>query len=165
MFLLSTIYQPLDGSKNLFKNFNALLNSTVDVISSKRKECIIMGDININYLDKSNHNGIKDIFMLNGFKQLFTKVTRVTQDSKALIETIFIKKPENISKTDIIPTSFSDHDMVGCVRKINHLKYESKTLHCRNHKDYDPKALQKDLQEQPRVTYYSIRNKTRLGFI
>ena len=116
MFFLSTVYQPLDGSKNLFKNFNVLLNSAVDVISSKRKECIIMGDTNICYLDKSNHNGIKNIFMLNGFKQLFTKVTRITEDSKTQIETIFISKPENIS-TDTIPTSFSDHDMVGCVNK------------------------------------------------
>ena len=55
-FLLSTIYRPPDGSKYLFKNFNTLLNVTLNVISSKRKEFIIMGDININYLDTNNHN-------------------------------------------------------------------------------------------------------------
>ena len=47
--------------------------------------------------------------------------------------------------------------MVGCVRKLNHLKYESKTIHCRNYKDYDPKTLQKGLQEQSWVTYYSFK--------
>ena len=51
-YLLSTP----DGSKYLFKNFNTLLNVTLNVISSKRKEFIIMGDININYLDTNNHN-------------------------------------------------------------------------------------------------------------
>ena len=30
-------------------------------------------------------------------------------------------------------------------------------MHYRNYKDYDPKALQKDLQEQSRVTYYSFK--------
>ena len=47
--------------------------------------------------------------------------------------------------------------MVGCVRKLNHLKYESKTMHYRNYKDYDPKALQKDLQEQSWVTHYCFK--------
>ena len=119
-----------------------------------------MGDTNINYLDKNNNNNqnyMKDIFMLNGYKQLVTKGTRITEDSKALIHTIFTNKPENISKTDTIPTSLSDHDMVGSVRKLNHLKYESKTIHFRNYKDYDSKVLQKDLQEQSWVTYYSFK--------
>ena len=147
-FLLFIIYQPPDGSKYLFKNFNTLLNDTLNVISSKHKECIIMGDTIINYLDKNNHNDIKDIFMLNDYKQLVTKATRIIENSKTLIDTIFTNKPENISKTYTIQNSLSDHDMVGCVRKLNHLKYESKILHCRNYKAYDPKALQKDLQEQ-----------------
>ena len=60
-----------------------------------RKECIIMGDTNINYLDKSNQNDFKDIFKLNGYKQLVTKTTRITEDSKTLIDTIFIKKSRN----------------------------------------------------------------------
>ena len=47
--------------------------------------------------------------------------------------------------------------MVVRVRKFNYLKYESKTIHCRNYKDYDLKALQKDVQEQSWVTYYSFK--------
>ena len=144
-----TIYRPPDGLKYLFKNFNTLLNATLTVI--------IMGDININYLDKNNQNDIKDIFMWNGYKQLVTKATRITEDFKTLIDTILTNKPENIPKIDTILTSLSDHDMVGYVRKLNHLKYECKTIHCRNYKDYDPKALQKDLQDQSWVTYYSIQ--------
>ena len=88
-----------------------------------------MGDNNTNYLDKNNHNDIKDIFMLYGYKQLVTKTTRITENSKTLIDTIFTKKPENTSKPNTIMTGLSDHDMVGCVRKLNHLKQESKTIH------------------------------------
>ena len=124
-----------------------------------------MEDTNINYLDKNNHNDIKDTFMLNDYKLLVTKATRITGNSKTLIDTVFTNKPENISKTDTIPTSLSDHVMVGCVRKLNHIKYESKTIHCRNYMDYDPKALQKDLQEQSWITYFCFNNQTLLGFI
>ena len=155
-FYLPSIDPLTDG--NIFLKISTLyLMTPLNVISSKPKECIIMGDTNINYLDKNNHNDIKDIFMLNGYKQLVTKATWITENSKTLIDKIFTNKPENISKTDTIPTSLSDHDMVGCVRKLNHLKYESKTIHWRNYKDYDPKVLQKDLQEQSSVTYYSFK--------
>ena len=99
-FLLSTIYRPSDRSKYVFKNFNTLLNDTLTIILSERKECIIMGDTNISYLDKNNHNDIKDIFIWNGYKQLFTKATRITEDPKTLIDTIFTKKPKNKAKTD-----------------------------------------------------------------
>ena len=91
------------------------------------------------------------------YKQLVTKATRITKYSKTVINTIFTNKSKSISKTDTMPTSLTSHDMVGCVQILNHLKYESKTIHCRNYKDYDPKALQKDLQEQPWVTYNSIK--------
>ena len=67
------------------------------------------------------------------------------------------KKAETLSKTDTIPTSLSDHDMVERVRKLNYLRYESKTIHCKNYKDYDLKSLQKDVQEQSWVTYYSFK--------
>ena len=97
-FLLSTIYRPPDGSKYLFKNFITLLNDTLNVISVKHKECIIMGDTNINYLDKNNHNDIKDIFMLNGYKQLVTMATRITEDSKTLTDTIFTKQTRKHNK-------------------------------------------------------------------
>ena len=39
-FLLSTIYRPPYQSKYFFKNFNTLLNDTLNVISSERKGCI-----------------------------------------------------------------------------------------------------------------------------
>ena len=98
-FLLSTIYRPPDGSKYLFKNFNTLLNDALNVTSSKCKEWwIVMGDTNINYLDKNNHNDIKDIFMLNGYKQLVTMATRIKEDSKTLTDTIFTKQTRKHNK-------------------------------------------------------------------
>ena len=130
-FYLLSIDPLTDG--NIFLKISTLyLMTPLNVISSKPKECIIMGDTNINYLDKNNHSDIKYIFMLNGYKQPVTKATRITEDSKTLIDTIFTNKLKKISKTDTISTSLSDHNMVGCVQKLNHLKYESKTIHCKN---------------------------------
>ena len=93
MFYLPSIDPLMD--RNIFFINSTLYLDTLNVTSSKRKECVIMGDTNINYLDKSNHNDIKDIFKLNGYKQLVTKTTRITEDSKTPIDTIFTKKSRN----------------------------------------------------------------------
>ena len=62
-FYLPSIDPLMD--RNIFLKVS-ILNDTLSVISSQRIECIIMGDTSINCLDKNNHNGIKDIFMLYG---------------------------------------------------------------------------------------------------
>ena len=62
-----------------------------------------MGDTNISYLDKNNHNDIENIFMLYGYKQLVTKTTRIKEDCKTLISTIFTNKPENKKPTPYQP--------------------------------------------------------------
>ena len=79
-----------------------LFNDTLNV-SFKHKECTIMGDTNISYLDKNNHNDIENIFMLYGYKQLVTKTTRIKEDCKTLISTIFTNKPENKKPTPYRP--------------------------------------------------------------
>ena len=114
-----------------------------------------MGDTNINYLDKNNHNDIKDIFMLNGYKQLVTKVTRIAEVSKTLIDTIFTNK--NNPKTYQKPTPYRPVYLI--------MIWWDVSVHCRNYKDYDPKALQKDLQQQSWVTYYSFKEPNSATWI
>ena len=60
-FYLPSIDPLTDG--NIFLKISTLyLMTPLNVISSKPKECIIMGDTNINYLDKNNHSDI-NIFL------------------------------------------------------------------------------------------------------
>ena len=57
--------------------------------------------------------------------------------------------PGNISIAEVIPASISDHDMIGCVRKLNHSKFKPKKLTCRNYTNYNPKEMSKDLNSDP----------------
>ena len=52
-FLISVIYKPPEGSNYLQQNFTTLLNQTLSLATKLKKETIIFGDINTNYLDKS----------------------------------------------------------------------------------------------------------------
>ena len=139
--LVGSVYRPPVSSKYLPKNFTEIFKDVLDNISKDGIECIILGDLNANYLKKNDSKELKDIILLNGFDQLISMPTRTTPDSSTLIDVVLSNKKANISKTDVIPFSLSDHDMIGCVRKKNHLKFESRTMTCRNYTNYDPGSL------------------------
>ena len=86
-----TIYKPPDSSKHLPKNFNFFLSKTLQSIDSEKRESIIMGDMNVNYLIENDHQVIKDIFKDNGSKQILNTSTRVTDQTFSLTDLIFVK--------------------------------------------------------------------------
>ena len=73
------------------KNFNFFLSKTLQSIDSEKRESIIMGDMNVNYLKENDHEVIKDIFTDNGFKQILNTPTRVTDQTFSLTDLIFVK--------------------------------------------------------------------------
>ena len=54
-----------------------------------------------------------------------------------LIDTVFTTNASNISAHDLTPTSVANHDMVDYVRQINFIKFNYKTIQCRNYAKYD----------------------------
>ena len=134
-FIFGTVYKPPDSSKHLSKNFNFFLSKTLQSIDSEKREPVIMGDRNVNYLIKNNHEVIKDIFTDNGFKQILNSATRVTDQISSLIDLIFVNNYHHISYETVVPTGLSDHDLIACARKVNNIKYESETIHYRDYKN------------------------------
>ena len=108
-------------------------------------EIISLGDMNANYLDRNNNRELKSIIEKNGFKQLITTPTRITNISSTLIDIIITNKENNVAKTFTSAQSMSDHDMICCVRKINYKHTNPRTITCRNFTKYDPNLLMQDL--------------------
>ena len=99
-----------------------------------------MGDFNVDYLKNNDNKDIKSIIYQNGFNQIVTKPTRITKDSKTLIDIIATIYPANITPSTVVATSLSDHDLVACVRKLNNKKYPKKITR-RNYRLYDPNQM------------------------
>ena len=99
--------------------------------------------------------------ILNGFDQLITKPTRTTSDSSTLIDVVLSNKKVNISKTDVFPLSLSDHDMIGCVRKLNHIKYEPRTKMCRNYTSYHSNKLCKNMSSLDLTLFYEMKDTNK----
>ena len=147
-FLVGFIYRPPDSSKHLCKNFNCKLESMLTNVSLENKECILTGDMNCNYLVNSDHKELKSILIAFGFKQLIKDPTRVTQESRSLIDVIYTNEPCNVYSVKVIPAGLSDHDLIGCVRKIHNFKYQPKLITCRNYAKYDPVAFCNELKNR-----------------
>ena len=68
----------------------------------------------------------------NGLKQIMKNPTRITKNTETSIDLIFCSHPDRIIKTNTVPSSLSDHEMIGLIRKINCLKYRQRTIITRN---------------------------------
>ena len=144
-FLVGIIFCPRDSSKHLCVNFNCKFESMLWTVSAENKECILLGDINCNYLVSSDHKEIKSILTYFGLKQLISSPTRITRESKTLIDVICSNVPHNIFSVKVIPAGLSDHELIGCARKLNNVKFNPRIITCRNFANYDPKLFCKEL--------------------
>ena len=85
-FLVGCIYRPHDSSSYLRKDFNKNHNEMLTKVNKVSMEMFLQGDININYLVKLSHKEIKELFITHGLHQLVKLPTRVTQETKSLID-------------------------------------------------------------------------------
>lgn len=145
-FLIATHYRPPNTSKYLCKNFKEEFDKSLSLYCSESKELILLGDMNVDYQKQNDNKDIKSIIQVNGLTQIIKKPTRVTKDSKTLIDIIATNNPANIVTSDVIATAISDHDMVACVRKINNKRFPKKVTKCRNYRVYDPGEMRRDFQ-------------------
>ena len=156
-FLLCIMYRPPESSKYLSKDFNVHLHEMLAKASEKSQETILLGDLNVNFLRQDNKD-LKSILNICGYKQMIQKPTRIAEASETLIDVILTNKPSNVVKTEVIPTGIGDHDMVGCVRKINHLRFKPRQIICRYYRSYQPEAMNKDLEAVDWTHFYSCRH-------
>ena len=122
------MYIPLDSSKHRSENLNSILSNCLSIIDPENKEVIILGDINCDYLVKNDHTIIKEIFTINGYKQIIKNPTWISKTTETLIDVIQTTPAINIRKSVVIPAGLSDHDMIGCVRKMYKFKRNPKII-------------------------------------
>ena len=107
-------------------------NNMLSLATAEGKEIIIMGDVNVEFLKPKSNEPFKNLLQLYGFKQLIKKLTRICDTTSTLIDIIATNNPASIRATNVIPSCHSDHDIIGCVRKLNHMTYKPKEITCRD---------------------------------
>ena len=147
--IISVTYRPPDTSKYSNKNFNTTFHDLINTAQVEDKEIILSGDFNCNYLKSSDHKDLKDIFKLNGLKQLIKQPTRTEKQSETLIDLILTTHEQNISNSFVYDHGISDHDLTGIIRKINCKKYEPRKIQTQNYKNFCIESYKDDLRNIP----------------
>ena len=137
--LFGCYYRPPESSKYFSDDLDQLITEQLETVNCLNKGVIIMGDFNINYLSNAANINVKKAFNNLGLIQIIKTATRITGF-------IYLNRPEftnkvaNVTNASSFPLSFSDHDMIGCVKKINTSKYDPRTI-----KRFDCKHNHNDL--------------------
>ena len=107
--ICSVIYR--HPSCNL-ENFTDYLTSCIDKVSNEKKNCIIMGDFNINLLNFESHSPTEEFFntMTSYFFQPhIIQPTRITDHSATLIDNIYLNTIEYKTISGNLIYDISDH--------------------------------------------------------
>ena len=144
-FLIGIMYRAPNTSKHLHKNFEQKLANMLNNISLLSKETIILEDLNCNYLDNKNNVSIKDPFKLRGYKQISKTATRIAKDSSTLIHVVLTNGPDNVINVNSIISSLRERNVIKCVRKINNIKFNPRTIKYRDYKNYHQTTVSAEL--------------------
>ena len=110
-----------------------------------------MGDFNIDLLvDNPLSKAWLDLLNLHGLTQIISEPTRVTMNSKILIDHVFVSKIENINSSKVIHCGNSDHFHTGLTYKRNcYSKQHHTYITYRSFKSFDSTSFLTDLDNLP----------------
>ena len=120
----------------------------------------ILGDFNINVLDRSNiSKRYKEICSFHGLKQVIESYTRITDNTSTLIDHVLTNSVENMSQHGVLEIALSDHYAIYCTRKTQKQKYHKhKFITVRSLKRYSKTLLLEKLNTLVFPDYSSYEN-------
>ena len=110
--IVGIIYRPPE--QNII-DFNAELDRLLFVISKNNKECILLGDWNIDLIKHNCHRQTAeflDIMYSKLFVPLITRPSRITSHTATLLDNIFVNNPSNYLHSGLLISDISDHQPV-----------------------------------------------------
>ena len=103
---------------------------------------------------------LKKVYVDHHLTLVIAEPTRVTSDTRTLIDHIATNKPEHISKSGVIACGISDHELAFVNRsmRIPKIKRDPETIHIRKFKAFDSIAFLEELKSK---NFDAIKDITR----
>ena len=111
---MSCYRPPNADAKQFFENLQLIVNR----LDSGNTELFILGDLNCNMLPSHNNspkNELNSLCELHQLDQLISTPTRITSNTRTLIDIILTNRPHRILSSGVIHLSISDHSV--CYQK------------------------------------------------
>ncbi|XP_071941115.1 uncharacterized protein [Antedon mediterranea] len=154
--LIGCVYRP-PNQHCFIEDFNTL-------IGGNEKETIILGDFNINILDRKNPltKQYEELLNNHGMDQIIKEPSRITSTSSTLIDHILCNNKHTITHSGILKYGLSDHFITFCIRKKSHAKLnEHKYAEFRSLKNYTPELLNFTLSEN--IDWSNVYNSNEVN--
>ncbi len=126
-------------------------------ITHRNPEIYIIGDLNINYANKSNNECRKLVRFLqkNG---LTCSNYESTHDAGGILDLIITNRPEIKQNQQIIHVGLSDHSMPIFTRKLQSSKAPKKHITARTFKLFNDKSFKEDVDTLDLEMFLSLTN-------
>lgn len=154
---IGVVYRRQEYSCNEFLN---TLEDSLTEVTPIVDYVICLGDFNINMLEVDNPVlNLNQILLSLNLQQIINEPTRITKNSKSLIDLIVITKNLTTRDSGVIPMHhLSDHSLTFCVIDISVAKSIPISHTFRDFKNLDIGALHHDFQLTPWNLMYNINN-------
>ena len=185
--LLGVVYRPPSDMHFVENLANSISNSN----SFDSQEVILLGDFNVNLLDRkrklihkkgyrfskedSNYStplyltkNYTQLLKSSGLTQLIDEPTRKTDTTESLLDHILVNTPDKISQSGVIEKAISDHDMFFCTRKHQKIKTgQHNSIKIRSMKNYTKESFLEKLGdvEFPDYSNFDCVNEAYSNFI
>ena len=146
-FLLGNIYRPPNSNIQ----WNGIFEDCMENVLKEEKEVYLMGDINRDLLNNNINKAWTDYMEPFGLTQLVSEATRVTNDTKTLIDHIYSNCPENVNSLNVPKIGLSDHFPIFFTRKmhVHPPKTNHHTISYRSFRNFDEAKFVEDIQSIP----------------
>ena len=98
---------------------------------------------------KQNMQILRNFLRSLDLSLIITEPTRITEQSKSLIDVILVNNQHRIVDSGIVSPSISNHSLIYCVLKAGVPKATPRTIEYRSFKGFDENAFIQDLKNVP----------------
>ena len=132
----------------------------LQLIDNDNIESIILGDVNYDLSESVSPQALELKFItdLYQYDQLISEPTRVSKDTRTLIDHFYTTDPNNIISKEVSVVSISDHYLFYGIKKTKVIKENTKIIEYRDYKHFNEHVFLQDSQN-----YLSDFNEDLLG--
>ena len=144
--IILNIYRPPQGKFDIFSEF---LEQTINSIDQNRKDIFVLGDFNIDFIDKTDNNTKKLDRLISqlGLTKLISSPTRYGATKNSCIDQI-ITNATHIRTAGVDDMNISDHQLIYVVRKKNKNISTTMNFMGRSYRNYNENIFELSLNSK-----------------
>ena len=152
-FLVGFVYRPPNNNLVHFSEWLHCMDILLEKCHNENKRFILLGDFNIDLVSTvCQRNSWINTFQNYNLTQIIKEPTRITSESKTLIDHIYVSDDVNVSNSGVLSWSVSDHNPVyitvkksNCMKNCNGIGNDHKTISYRKYTDLDIHSIGVDM--------------------